>query len=166
MTEPQKDVDLTLLGATWNRRRFLAGLFSAGTAAACAITVAQDGGLQPLEEEVHSTLNTNSPPPAASLSPLEECKEGCYDMYLYCCQGCKRLRSRVKRALCYSACFTPYVACLTGCEAEWALSVAGEAVDWIAAHPEVVVGTIVVVAGVTMIVATGGSGALVLVPLV
>lgn len=87
-------------------------------------------------------------------------------MYLDCCQGCKRLRSRVKRALCYSGCFTPYVACLTGCEAEWALSVAGEAVDWIAAHPEVVVGTIVVVAGVTMVVATGGSGALVLVPLV
>jgi hypothetical protein len=38
--------------------------------------------------------------------------------------------------------------------------------DWLASHKaEVLVGTIVVVAGATFVVATGGAGALVLVPL-
>ncbi len=164
MSNSDRPHDLSLLGPTWDRRRFIAGLFTAGTAAVCAISIAQDGSPPPLEDHRTANLNLNSPPPATPQSPLDDCKEGCYDMYLLCCQGCKSLRSRIKRAICYSGCFTPYVACLTGCEADWALSVAEEAVVWIAEHPEIVVGTIVVVAGVTYIVATGGTGALVLVP--
>jgi len=38
-----------------------------------------------------------------------------------------------------------------------------DAMAWLRNHPEVVIGTLVVVAGVTYIVATGGTGALILV---
>jgi hypothetical protein len=39
-----------------------------------------------------------------------------------------------------------------------------EALDWLKKHPQVV-GTIIVIAGVVYVVSTGGSGALVLLPL-
>ena len=40
------------------------------------------------------------------------------------------------------------------------------ATEWLAQHPEIVVGTVVVVAGAAFIVSTGGGGALILLPLV
>ncbi len=42
-----------------------------------------------------------------------------------------------------------------------------EAIDWIGSHKdEVAIGTVVIVAGVAFVLATGGSGALILTPLV
>jgi uncharacterized protein involved in exopolysaccharide biosynthesis len=42
----------------------------------------------------------------------------------------------------------------------------GRALDWLHRHKkEILIGTIVIVAGATLIVASGGSGAMVLVPL-
>jgi hypothetical protein len=66
---------------------------------------------------------------------------------------------------CQSKCLAEYMICIGQQVAERAFESMAAALDWLRRHPEVVVGTIVVVAGVTFIVATGGSGGLVLVPL-
>jgi hypothetical protein len=54
------------------------------------------------------------------------------------------------------------------CEAEKAMqrafSTMQDAMDWLRENPEVVVGTIVIVAGVAYVVSTGGLGGLILVP--
>ena len=65
---------------------------------------------------------------------------------------------------CQSKCLAEYMACIGQKAAEFAFASMAAAMQWLADHPEVVVGTIVVVAGVTFIVATGGAGGLVLVP--
>lgn len=135
------------------RRRFLSRV--AGLASGLAA-----GGAVLATRTRSASSSTAADPP----DPVQICKDACYDSYLDCCQGCKRHRSKVKRALCYSACFNVYVACLVGCETERVLSVMEAAAEWIADHPEVVVGTIVVIGAVTFVVVTGGSGAPVLVP--
>ena len=65
---------------------------------------------------------------------------------------------------CQSKCLAEYMACIGEQAAEKAFSTMADAMEWLANHPEVVVGTIVVVAGITFIVVIGGAGGLVLVP--
>lgn len=68
---------------------------------------------------------------------------------------------------CETKCLEEYMTCLeqTG-ERVRRFSTMGRALDWLNRHKkEILIGTIVVVAGATLVVASGGSGALVLVPL-
>lgn len=65
---------------------------------------------------------------------------------------------------CQSKCLAEYMACLAEQAVEQAFESMSEAVEWLAQHPEVVVGTIVVIGGVAFVVASGGSGGLILVP--
>lgn len=68
---------------------------------------------------------------------------------------------------CESKCLKEYMTCLeqSGQHVR-RFSTMGRALAWLDTHKkEILIGTIVVVAGVTLVVATGGSGALALVPL-
>jgi len=68
---------------------------------------------------------------------------------------------------CESKCLKEYMTCLeqTGQQVR-RFSTLGRALAWLDRHKkEILIGTIVVVAGATLVVASGGSGALVLVPL-
>ena len=65
--------------------------------------------------------------------------------------------------LCYAGAEAIYAACKAAEAAENTFNTMAEALAWLAAHPGVVVGTLVVVAGVAFVVATGGSGGLILV---
>ena len=65
---------------------------------------------------------------------------------------------------CQSKCLAEYMACIGQKVAERAFASMAAANEWLVNHPEIVVGTIVVVGGVTFIVATGGLGGLVLAP--
>jgi len=68
---------------------------------------------------------------------------------------------------CETKCFKEYRACLKRKEMHLReFSTLDRAIDWLKRHEkEILVGTVVVAAGVTFIVATGGAGALILVPL-
>jgi hypothetical protein len=68
---------------------------------------------------------------------------------------------------CESKCLKEYMTCLeqSGQQVR-RFSTMGRALAWLDSHKkEVLIGTIVVVAGVTLVVASGGTGALALVPL-
>ncbi len=108
---------------------------------------------------------------------MSACTDACDRAYdPGCADTCRAMSSKVRRALCWAACAEEYATCLAACAAEAvgegiedlargmadALSRAGR---WLADHPEVVIGTIVVIGVVTFIVLTGGAGAPVLVPL-
>jgi hypothetical protein len=106
---------------------------------------------------------------------MSACTDACDRAYdPICANTCRAMRSRVRRAICWAGCAEEYAACLAACAAE----AVGEAVEdgarkvadalsraaqWLKDHPEVVVGTLIVVGVVTFVVVTGGSGA-VLVP--
>lgn len=98
---------------------------------------------------------------------MSACTDRCDEEYEDCCAGCRRKRSRVARALCYSACMTAYAACLAACAAEATVEavvdIAEAAAQFVRDHPELVVGTIVIIAGVVLIATTGPGGAIVLV---
>jgi RHS repeat-associated protein len=66
---------------------------------------------------------------------------------------------------CAAKCLAEYMACLAENAAEQVADAAKQAAQWLADHPAAVVGTIVVIAGVVMVVTVTGGGALVLVPL-
>ena len=65
----------------------------------------------------------------------------------------------------YPGCMSSYVGDLLACDAQLVQQVIIDTGAWLADHPDVViVGTVVVIAGVAFMLATGGSGAVVLVP--
>ncbi len=66
---------------------------------------------------------------------------------------------------CQSKCLAEYMACLAAAGLLKTFESLKNATDWLAQHPEIVVGTVVVVAGAAFIVSTGGGGALILLPL-
>jgi hypothetical protein len=68
---------------------------------------------------------------------------------------------------CQNKCLGEYMACLEQQKLRLReFSTLERAMDWLRRHKkEILIGTIVVVAGATLVVASGGSGALVLVPL-
>jgi hypothetical protein len=68
---------------------------------------------------------------------------------------------------CETKCFKEYMACLKrqGLHLR-EFSTLDRAMDWLRDHKkEILIGTVVLVAGITFVVATGGTGALILVPL-
>ncbi len=73
---------------------------------------------------------------------------------------------RWKKFIAEPKCMAQLVADLAECEALYLASLATDAANWIARNPGLAaLGAIVVIAGVTYIVVSGGSGALVLAPL-
>jgi uncharacterized protein RhaS with RHS repeats len=103
---------------------------------------------------------------------FSSCMDECYKQPLpYPYNG---YRGKIRRWARYSYCETKCQAEYMACEAEEAAKEAknkvegtcSDAASWIADHKGVAVGTIVVIAGVTYVVATGGAGALTLIPLV
>lgn len=66
---------------------------------------------------------------------------------------------------CTSKCLAEYMACLAKAGLLKTFDSLKSAAQWLAQHPEVVVGTVVVVAGTAFIISTGGAGALILLPL-
>ena len=66
---------------------------------------------------------------------------------------------------CTSKCLAEYMACLAKAGLLKTFDSLKSATEWLRQHPEVVVGTVVVVAGAAFVVSTGGAGALILLPL-
>lgn len=89
----------------------------------------------------------------------------CEVVYDGCVAGCRCLKTRYARALCYAACMAEYAACLGSVTAERAFETLDDALQWVADNPEIVIGTVVVIGGITYLVTTGGTGAVTLVPL-
>ncbi|MCP3058268.1 hypothetical protein LXT21_05765 [Myxococcus sp. K38C18041901] len=94
----------------------------------------------------------NSTPPLRSIKPgtgkhHEYCTEKCREAYMDCTQAAEQSARRPQ----------PTTLRFSSMES---------AIDWLGEHKtEVLIGTVVVVAGVAFIISTGGSGALVLAPL-
>lgn len=112
------------------------------------------------------------------------CTDLCDEIYDNCIKSCQKdpvpdifdfLPKKVYLAsVCYPKCNAKYGACLAACAAEAAGEVAEDiaefVVDIVAAaaqfvrdHPGLVVGTVVIIAGVILIATTGPAGAVVLV---
>jgi hypothetical protein len=93
----------------------------------------------------------NRPPPLTSIKPgsgkhHEYCTKECREEFMECMEDQERLEEAGKKRLDFST--------------------IDNALAWLREHKtEVAVGTVVVVAGVVFVVATGGSGALILAPL-
>lgn len=138
----------TLCGS---RRTFLGGIVAGGIIAVAPLLKVIRASSQPTPRDGPMTY-------AMAGGDIEACREACYAAYELCCQGCKRFRSRARRAICYAACAEQLAACYAACEAARVGRVLDDAADWIADHPGVVVGTIVAIGGVTFIVVSGGSG--------
>ena len=66
-------------------------------------------------------------------------------------------------AFCQSLCLAEYMECLAENALERTFDALSDALQWLADHPEIVVGTLIVVAGVAMIVTMGPAGGLILV---
>jgi hypothetical protein len=66
---------------------------------------------------------------------------------------------------CTSKCLAEYVACPTKAGLLRTFDSLKTATAWLAQHPEIVAGTVVMVAGTAFVVSTGGAGALILLPL-
>jgi hypothetical protein len=147
---------------------------------------ALDGGLgDPLEREaeVHADAAMSYVQPqqgAAEKAPSEESVDiaqepdvalaagprDCDKEHILCFRQCWRRKppwpiekgKSGHYAYCASKCLAEYMACEAERALERAFESMGEALDWLARHPEVVVGTVVIVAGVAFVVATGGAG--------
>lgn len=65
----------------------------------------------------------------------------------------------VRRVLCQMQCEAEYSLCRVQGLLNKLSDALEEGLDWLRQHPEVVIGAIVVVLGITFIVATGGAGA-------
>lgn len=147
------------IAARGHRRMFLGGLVASGLVLPSAL-LAQVRG----KRKANKVRGPKSGPAmsgAMAANGLADCLAACEAEYHACRQGVSRSRRSAvwKAALGYPACMASWIACQTACEAEAIGDALSDAADWIASHPEVVVGTIVVIGGVTFIVvATGGSG--------
>ncbi len=69
-----------------------------------------------------------------------------------------------KASIGYPGCMTVYVACLSACAAQSVGQALSAAATWVANNPGAVIGTVVVIAGVTFIVVASGGGAIALAP--
>jgi RHS repeat-associated protein len=102
---------------------------------------------------------------------LRDCDQEQIDCFRECWNSCPpwpiKKGSSGHYAYCQTTCLAGYMACRaanTAEEAAKALSNAKrEAADWIVNHQEVVIGTIIVIAGFAFIAATGPAGAVILV---
>jgi hypothetical protein len=107
-----------------------------------------------------------------------DCEQEQIDCFDRCWNAKERPYPHVKRdewyyKYCTKKCREEYLECLkevekaVGEKSELRFTRMDAALDWLGKHKtELVVGTVVVVAGVVFVIATGGSGALILVPVV
>lgn len=108
----------------------------------------------------------NQAPFAATGSLYEACMAACESQY-YACRGTvnRSGKSAVwKASIGYPGCMTAWIACHTECRAAALGNAISAAADWIAANPGAVIGTIVVIGGITFIVVSSGGGAIALAP--
>jgi len=105
---------------------------------------------------------------------IQRSEEYCDQEHIECYRRCMKRKPpwpfdqggpSAHNGFCRTKCLTEYMICIGEKAAEKAFDSMAAALDWLAKNPEVIVGTIVVVAGVAFVVATGGTGALVLVAL-
>ena len=90
----------------------------------------------------------------------------CNDQLKTCGKACRRRTSEDAKRKCFEACNTQYYACLSLAGlTKMTFDAFDKAWSWIKENKAKVVGTIVIIGGVAYIVSTGGSGALILVPL-
>jgi len=109
--------------------------------------------------------------PGVSAQALTQAE--CDEQHVECFRSCWEARPPwpLKRGdaghykYCTSKCLAEYMACLTKAGLLRTFDSLKNAKDWLAQHPEVLVGTVVVVAGTAFIISTGGAGALILLPL-
>ena len=96
---------------------------------------------------------------------LNDCAEKCTDTCVACFRSCFRTYGRSWRhAVCTGGCNTTYFACLSACYGtaavvavvDVATDIAQQAYDYVRTHPQLVVGTI------TMIAVLGPGGAIML----
>lgn len=90
----------------------------------------------------------------------------CEEDLAKCGKACRRKRSGKAKSECFQECNKAFTRCLQVAGLVKATFNAFDAAwSWIKGHKAEIVGTIVIVGGVAYMVSTGGSGALVLIPL-
>lgn len=144
------------------RRRFIGGMMTFGSAGLWGLAGFTSASEKPKKS---SQQPKNRPRPmgqimaAANQDDVALCMARCSANYDACCQGCANSgKGKVSRAICYSACMNSWVGCQTTCAALAAVQTTIAVGDWMRDHPEIVVGTVVVIGAVTFVVVTGGSG--------
>ncbi len=90
----------------------------------------------------------------------------CNEQLASCGKACRRKRSEDAKRKCFEQCNKAYSRCLqlAGLTKK-TFDALDKAWEWIKGHKAEIVGTIVVIGGIAYIVSTGGSGALILIPL-
>ncbi len=103
---------------------------------------------------------------AVAGNSFESCMAGCEAQYYTCCDSVRRSRKSKawKASIGYPGCMASWLACQSGCSALAIGTAISGAADWIANNPGAVVGTIVVIGGITFIVISTGPGAIALAP--
>jgi hypothetical protein len=120
---------------------------------------AYDGALYSAEE------------PLASGIELVSAEDDCNKEHIECFRDCWKKKPPYPwgkkggdghNRYCTDTCLKKYVDCMKSAGLMKEFSVMSAALDWLKSHKAIVVGTVVVIAGVVYVVSTGGGGALVL----
>jgi len=155
-------VSLNRVPTNRSRRKFLVAISASSVILTGFIGRVMAGG-KPLKKKdsrargvVANALATN----------LNACKDACLADYEACYDRVSRMRATKlwKATVGYPGCWTAYMACLVACDAQAVGQALADAGDWIVNHPGAVLGTIVVIGGVTFIVVATGGGGLALAP--
>jgi hypothetical protein len=92
--------------------------------------------------------------------------EHCEEDLKKCGKACGRKRSDKAKSECYQACNKAFTRCLQLAGlTKMTFDALDKAWEWIKGHKTEIVGSIVVIGGIAYIVSTGGTGALILIPL-
>lgn len=148
-----------------SRRAFLGGIATSGLVLSSVVLGRVRGGDKAAKSKNRKFILAGNGR-SNSTSGLSSCLAACEAEYYACCAGVQRSRRSAlwKATVGYQGCMTSWIACQVACEAEAIGQALSSAVDWIASHPEAVVGAIVVIGGVTFVVVATGGGGLALAP--
>ena len=87
----------------------------------------------------------------------------CLGDFIDCLDACKAMcPGTLRRARCILGCSSIYTKCLATAVIEFAFGTLFAALDWIGRNPHIVIGTIILVAGIAMVVTMGPGGVLAL----
>jgi hypothetical protein len=90
----------------------------------------------------------------------------CQEDLTKCGKACRRRRTDKAKSECYQACNKAFSRCLQLAGiTKMTFDALDKAWEWIKGHKAEIAGTIIVVGGIAYLVSTGGSGALILIPL-